>query len=119
MPAARRPDVSYRLWRACGIRPSFVLIADAILSVTSSASEVDRLARLARVWAAVEYLHPFQLEKQIDWGGALVRAIPKVRAAPTDEDFASAVGSMLQGSAIPQHASCKPGRDRLCLASPY
>ena len=56
--------------------------------------ETDRLARLARVWAAVKYLHPFMVQRPIDWDGALVRAIPKVRAAETDEDVASAVGSM-------------------------
>lgn len=81
-----------RLW----IRPSFVLLAVAVLSIPSSASEVDGLVRLARVWAAVKYLHPFLLERQVDWDGALVRAIPEVRAAATDDDLASAVGSMLE-----------------------
>jgi C-terminal processing protease CtpA/Prc len=66
------------------------------LTIGASAAEVDRLATLARVWAAVKYLHPFILQKDIDWDGALVRAIPGARAAASDEDFARAVGSMLK-----------------------
>lgn len=76
---------------------SFVLlvVAVAVLTVRVNASEVDRLGTLARVWAAVKYLHPYLMQKEIDWDGAVVRAIPRVRAAATDDDFASAVGSML------------------------
>jgi C-terminal processing protease CtpA/Prc len=79
------------------LRPSFVVaLIIFALTIGASASEVDRLEKLARVWAAVKYLHPFILQKDIDWDGALVRAIPGARTAATDEDFARTVGSMLK-----------------------
>ncbi len=66
-----------------------------LLSAAPDDPEVERLVRLARVWAAVKFLHPVLLQREIDWDGALVRALPGVRSAATAEDFARAVGSML------------------------
>jgi hypothetical protein len=77
------------------IRLLFVLVAVAAFAVSTGANDVERLARLARTWAAVKYLHPWLSLKDIDWDAALVQAIPKVRAATTDDEFAGAVGSML------------------------
>jgi hypothetical protein len=77
------------------LRLCFITILVALLTVRSTGSDVERLATLARVWAAVKFLHPYMLQKEIDWDAALVRAIPAVRAAATDDDFARAVGSML------------------------
>jgi C-terminal processing protease CtpA/Prc len=77
------------------MRPSVVLLVAVLLTVPASASDVERLATLARVWATVKVLHPFLLQKEIDWDGALVRAIPAVRAATTDAELARAVASML------------------------
>jgi C-terminal processing protease CtpA/Prc len=73
----------------------FVLVAFA-LTLRAGGSDVDRLVMLARVWAAVKYLHPFLMQKQMDWDEPLVRTIPKVRAATSDDEFAEAVGSMLK-----------------------
>lgn len=81
--------------RVTPLRLSIVLSLAALLTVQAAGSEVERLAMLARVWATVKYLHPLLLQKEIDWDGALVRAIPAVRAATTDDEFARAVGSML------------------------
>ena len=78
------------------IRSSFVLLLLAMLAARPGAAEIDQLATLARVWAAVKYLHPVMLQREIDWDGALVRAIPRVRAATTDDEFARALGSMLE-----------------------
>ncbi len=76
--------------------PSVVLLAALLLTVPASGSDVERLATLARVWASVKYLHPFLMQRDIDWDGALVRAIPAVRAATTDAEMARAVASMLK-----------------------
>ncbi|HXW07306.1 MAG TPA: S41 family peptidase [Vicinamibacterales bacterium] len=77
------------------LRSGVILLVLAALPARASGEEVERLVRLARIWATVKYLHPFMLQKEIDWDGAVVRAIPRVRAATTDEDFAQAVGAML------------------------
>jgi hypothetical protein len=77
-------------------RLGLIAVVAVALTVSISGSEVDRLLTLARVWAAVKYLHPFILQKQIDWDAALIRTVPKVRAAANDEAFAEAIGSMLK-----------------------
>ena len=48
---------------------SVVFVALA-LTLPAAGSDVDRLAMLARVWATVKYLHPFVMQKQIDWDQA-------------------------------------------------
>jgi C-terminal processing protease CtpA/Prc len=80
------------------VRPFFVALMAVGLTTVGSAGEVevDRLATLARVWASVKYLHPVILQKEIDWDGALVRAIPGARGAAKDDDFARTVESMLK-----------------------
>ena len=60
-----------------------------------AADEVERLATLTKVWATVKYVHPFLMQREVDWDGAFVRAVPRVRAAGTDEAMASAIAAML------------------------
>jgi C-terminal processing protease CtpA/Prc len=99
---------------------SVVFVALA-LTLPAAGSDVDRLVMLARVWATVKYLHPFVMQKQIDWDQALVRAVPKVHAATSDDDFAEAVGSMLKELGDPatrvlqRKASPRPGSDPALL----
>ena len=57
--------------------------------------ETARLAGLCRIWGVVKDFHPSLAYQPIDWDQALVRAIPKVRAAKTSADYADAVDSML------------------------
>jgi C-terminal processing protease CtpA/Prc len=78
------------------LRALVVLLILAVLTAHVTAEATERLVTLARVWAAVKYLDPVMLQKNIDWDGALVRAIPQVRMAKTDDEFARAVGSMLK-----------------------
>jgi hypothetical protein len=82
--------------RSSLVRLCFTVVVAVIFTVRGSASDVDRLVTLARVWATVKYLHPFLLQKQIDWDASLVRAIPQVRAAASEDAFAEAVGTMLR-----------------------
>jgi hypothetical protein len=57
---------------------------------------IARLARVARVWGEVRYRHPYLFYRDdIDWDGALVAAIPRIDAAQTDEEEATAVQAML------------------------
>jgi C-terminal processing protease CtpA/Prc len=77
---------------------------------------VDRLARLAKLWGTVRYLHPYLAYKEIDWDGALVRAIPGVRAARTPAEYAATVQTMLAAlgdpatrvQAVPQRSPLPP-----------
>lgn len=67
------------------------------LACTSAcgANESDRLVSLARVWASAKFLDPDVAAGTVDWDAALVKAIPKVRAAKSEDDFAAAIDAML------------------------
>src|SRR5688500_8298767 len=73
---------------------SIALLASVAVSL-SAATEADRLSALGRVWAAASFLDPDVVFGSIDWDAALIRAIPKARAANTGEELADAVGAML------------------------
>src|ERR1700730_7149505 len=71
-----------------------LLLSFLTLSVVATSAQnapppvlVERLAGLGRVWGAVKFFHPFLAYKPIDWDGALVQAIPKVKAARTLEEY--------------------------------
>ena len=68
-------------------------IAEA-LPIPSPAT-TERLAGLCRVWGAAKYFHPWLAYKNIDWDGALVAAIPKVRAATNAGEYKAAVDGLL------------------------
>ncbi|HKS21575.1 MAG TPA: S41 family peptidase [Thermoanaerobaculia bacterium] len=75
------------------------LIAVALLFTATAFADEARTARLEKlchVWAAAKYAHPATLTGKIDWDGALVRAIPAVRAATTPAQLAAAVDAMLK-----------------------
>jgi C-terminal processing protease CtpA/Prc len=75
---------------------------------------VERLARLGRLWGTVRYVHPFLGYKDLDWDAPLIKAIPKVEAAKTREEYAVAVGEMLAAlgdpatTVVPQDPPGKP-----------
>ncbi len=56
---------------------------------------VERLARLGKAWGTVRYVHPFLAYQELDWDAALIKAIPKVEAAKTRDEYAAAVDEML------------------------
>jgi C-terminal processing protease CtpA/Prc len=55
----------------------------------------ESLATLCNVWSEVKFHDPRLLLREVDWDGALVRAIPRVREAQTSEQRAQAIGTML------------------------
>lgn len=62
----------------------------------AQATEINRLVATARLWGAVRYFHPSLVEhSDIDWDKALVDAIPRIEAATTRAEFASAIRYML------------------------
>jgi C-terminal processing protease CtpA/Prc len=57
---------------------------------------LDRLTALAKLWAAVKYFHPYLAYRDdIDWDAALVKALPKVNAARSPDDYSAAIAGML------------------------
>jgi len=57
---------------------------------------LDRLVGLAKLWAAVKYFHPYLAYRDnIDWDAALIKAIAKVDAARTPEEYSAAIEGML------------------------
>src|SRR5258708_22054018 len=68
-----------------------------LLCVSASAQMqgTDALVKLCDVWSTVKFHDPQLMLRQVDWDGALVRAIPKAREAQTTEQLAGVIGSML------------------------
>jgi len=62
---------------------------------------IDRIARLCKVWGTVRYLHPYLAYKDIDWDAALIKSLPKVRAAKDTDEFAQVVQEMLNALGDP------------------
>jgi hypothetical protein len=60
-----------------------------------TSARTARLVKLCKVWGAVKFLHPWVWTRDIDWDAALLHALPKARAATTDDEFATAVDGML------------------------
>jgi len=79
-------------------RSSFSLLFVVLFAVSAFADDARtaRLETLCRVWAEAKYLHPAMLTQPIDWDGALVRAVPRVRAATTTAELAAAIDGMLK-----------------------
>jgi hypothetical protein len=64
-------------------------------------TRTDRIARLCKVWGTVRYLHPYLAYKDIDWDAALIKALPKARAAKNTDEFAQIVQEMLNALGDP------------------
>lgn len=78
------------LWLAC-----VFLCAAADGQSAPVAFRTESLVKLCKVWSEVKFHDPRLMLREVDWDGALVRAIPKVREAQTNEQAAQAIGAML------------------------
>jgi C-terminal processing protease CtpA/Prc len=71
----------------------------AVVALVVAAAPVDRqavrLAGLARAWGYVKYVHPSMATSSIDWDAALVRSIPAVENAASEEDYRRAITGLL------------------------
>jgi hypothetical protein len=61
----------------------------------AESDQATRLAGLARVWGQVKYVHPAMAPSHIDWDAALVRAIPVVEHARSDQQYREAIQGLL------------------------
>jgi C-terminal processing protease CtpA/Prc len=64
--------------------------------LTESEYQTERLAGLGRLWGAVKFFHPYLAYKNLDWDGALIKAVPQVKSARTPEQYRQAISNMLQ-----------------------
>jgi hypothetical protein len=83
------------LW--VGIGP--VLLADEPPSLNEE--QVQRLAKVCKVWGTVRYFHPYLAYKGIDWDDALVKTVPKVVRSKSTDEYAAAVQGMLDALGDP------------------
>jgi C-terminal processing protease CtpA/Prc len=74
-------------------------------------AHIDRLARVARLWGTVHFLHPYLAYKPIDWDAALVTTIPRIRDAKTAADYRMAVQHMLDALDDPVTRVLDPAPD--------
>ena len=82
-------------------------------------TRTDRIARLCKVWGTVRYLHPYLAYKDIDWDAALIKSLPKVRAAKDTDEFAQIVQEMLDALGDPTtRVSRKPVLPKLGADKP-
>ncbi|MGH9639691.1 MAG: hypothetical protein ACRD3Y_06485, partial [Bryobacteraceae bacterium] len=58
-------------------------------------NDMDRLLAVGRLWVTVNYFHPYIAEGNIDWAGALVHALPAIRAAKTPAEYTRPLQAML------------------------
>jgi len=76
---------------------SLAIIRGAVAAAPASADpdKVDRWFGLARVWAEAKFFHPVMFQRQIDWDGALIKAIPEVEAATDAPSYRAAITRLL------------------------
>jgi C-terminal processing protease CtpA/Prc len=72
------------------------------LAAQPSDSETARLAATAKLWITVKYFHPYLAYQDIDWDKALVDALPKIRNAPSKNEYVAATQQMLEGLHDPE-----------------
>jgi C-terminal processing protease CtpA/Prc len=80
------------LW---SVLPLSFLLAAPLAAAASLPSEVERLVEASRLWLTVEYFHPSVAHGTIDWEAAFVAAIPRIRSAATQAEYAAAINAML------------------------
>jgi len=78
-----------------------ILISILICSSAAAQDAASRLAAAGRVWAHLNYTHPWLATKEIDWDRAFAEAAPKILAAKTKEEYAAAVDGMLSALGDP------------------
>ncbi|MBI2213965.1 MAG: hypothetical protein HYU52_09990 [Acidobacteria bacterium] len=54
-------------------------------------THTEALVTLCKVWSTAKFLHPRLMVRELDWDGALLRAIPAAREAKTHDELANAI----------------------------
>ena len=80
-------------------------------------TQTDYLAGLGRLWGAIKFFHPYPAYRNLDWDGALIKAIPQVKAARTPGEYTQAINAMLQVLNDPATVAELPRADSVKAAS--
>jgi len=96
-----------------GALPSVAAIAQ-----TPALTHTDALVELCHVWSTVKFLDPQLMEREVDWDGALVRAIPRMREVRSRDELAREVGSMLAELGDPVTRVTRRGERDAAAAKP-
>lgn len=72
-----------------------LLVAVLLVAAAPADPQISRLAGLARVWGQVKYVHPAMATSSVDWDAALLRAIPAVENATSDQEYRKAIAGLL------------------------
>lgn len=95
--------------------------AVAFAGAARADTRVDRLAKLGQLWGTVKYVHPYVWTHDVDWDGAVVRAIPKVSAAKTAAEYRAALVDLIAALGDPRTRipGAEPDAPRLEDAGPF
>jgi C-terminal processing protease CtpA/Prc len=80
---------------ACVMAPAAAAPAPKGVPQPLPLASIERLTGLAKLWGAVKYFHPYLADRNIDWDEALVKAIPRVEAARSPEEYRAAIDYLL------------------------
>ena len=77
-----------------------IVLAVAVWASTAGAEpampdRTERVVGAARLWAKARFFHPYLAYKDIDWDAAFVKALPKIEAATTLDQYRAALAEML------------------------
>lgn len=72
-----------------------LLLSSSSRAAEPPSDETRRLVELCKLWGQVKLFHPYVWTRGVDWDAALVAALPKVRGARSEDEYAAAVGGML------------------------
>ena len=99
------------------LRLGLLLVA---VSGVQAATETDRLVTVGKIWGQVKFFHPWLRHKPIDWDAALVKALPRMREASTDQEFAAAVNEWLAslGDPLTRVEAARPAPTSLRFPDP-
>ncbi len=87
--------ITVRMVLACIVLAGALSGASVPDPARSDDLQVKRLAGLCKLWGTVKYFHPYLAYKPIDWDAALVKAIPKVKAASSAAEFQAGLDLLL------------------------
>ncbi len=87
----------------------FIVALNAQQPDHAKVADTERLVQTAKVWIAVKYFHPYLAYRSIDWDKALIDALPKIRSAQANEEYAAALDSMLAVLHDPGSHIVRPG----------
>jgi C-terminal processing protease CtpA/Prc len=104
-----------RAWQLSSLAPALGLAVVSVIAPNSAAGapvaavaapatypeRIERLVRVVRLWGTVRFHHPYLAYKDIDWDEALVAAAPRVLAAKSRQEYAAAVGTLLDAMGDP------------------